>query len=197
MADELNSLVYSIQNIMLMACAYDKKWPGAATPNVCKTGTTWPYALLAALPPLSRLIQCLKRYRDSGLYIHLINAGKYCSSILSACLFVYWRSRSNPFDGAPFIVWVIFATISSIYTSIWVSSACPTIHTTSLRQRADTQDLVVDWSLLRPGCRGLRRDLGYTSKTWYYFAMVSNVLIRFIWVWCVSSVPGPCIHSLT
>lgn len=163
MADELNSLVYSIQNIMLMACVYDKKWPGAATPNVCKTGTTWPYGLLAALPPLSRLIQCLKRYHDSGLYIHLINAGKYCSSILSACLFVYWRSRSNPFDGAPFIVWVIFATISSIYTSAW--------------------DLIVDWSLLRPGCRGLRRDLGYASRTWYYFAMVSNVLIRFIWVW--------------
>ncbi|BEI88828.1 uncharacterized protein CcaverHIS019_0201900 [Cutaneotrichosporon cavernicola] len=164
-ADELNSLVYTLQNFMFMGCVYAKHWPGDQTFHVCKTGQSWPYALLAVLPPLSRLIQCLKRYHDSGLYIHLINGGKYCSSILTACLFVYWRSQAKPLEGAPFIVWVIFATVSSAYTSIW--------------------DLVVDWSLLRPGCRGLRRDLGYSSHSFYYFAMVSNVLIRFIWIWYI------------
>ncbi|GMK56353.1 hypothetical protein CspeluHIS016_0301930 [Cutaneotrichosporon spelunceum] len=164
-ADELNSLVYTFQNFMFMGCVYSKHWPGDQTFHVCKTGQSWPYALIAALPPLSRLIQCLKRYHDSGLSIHLINAGKYCSSILTACLFVHWRSQSKPHEGAPFIGWIIFATVSSVYTSIW--------------------DLVVDWSLLRPGCRGLRKDLGYPSRTWYYFAMVTNVLIRFIWVWYI------------
>ncbi|KLT45695.1 EXS-domain-containing protein [Cutaneotrichosporon oleaginosum] len=161
----LNSLVYTLQNFMFMGCVYAKHWPGDRTFHVCKTGQSWPYALLAALPPLSRLIQCLKRYYDSGLYIHLINGGKYCSSILSACLFVYWRGQEKPLDGAPFVVWIIFATVSSVYTSLW--------------------DLIVDWSLLRPGCRGLRRDLGYGSHLWYYFAMVTNVLIRFIWVWYI------------
>lgn len=123
MADELNSLVYTIQNFMYIGCAYSKHWPRAQTSQVCHSGATWPYALLASLPPLSRLIQCVKRYYDSGLYIHLINAGKYCSSILTACLFVYWRSQDKPFEGAPFVVWVIFATVSSFYTSAWVGSA--------------------------------------------------------------------------
>jgi hypothetical protein len=120
-ADELNSLVYTLQNFMFMGCVYAKHWPGDQTFHVCKTGQSWPYALIAALPPLSRLIQCLKRYHDSGLYIHLINGGKYCSSILTACLFVYWRGQEKPLDGAPFVVWVIFATVSSVYTSLWVS----------------------------------------------------------------------------
>lgn len=155
--------MYSIQNLYFIGCVYNVKWdePDAH----CPTGGVWPYALLACLPPLSRLIQCLKRYHDSKLVIHQINAGKYCSSILTQCLYVYWRSRGSKLHDASFIVWVIFATFSSMYTSSW--------------------DLVVDWSLLRPGCKGLRRDLGYSHPIVYYWAMVSNVIIRFIWVWYI------------
>lgn len=122
LADEMNSLVYSIQMIFFMGCAYNHDWP-ANTQQVCPTSRSWPYALLACIPPLIRLIQCLKRYIDSQLRIHLINAGKYCSSILVACFFVYWRSKGNPeAHGSPsFIVWVIFATIASTYNSAWVS----------------------------------------------------------------------------
>jgi hypothetical protein len=72
------------------------------------------------LPPLARLVQCLKRYKDSNLVIHLINAGKYCSSIITACMFVWWRSHGSPHDHASFGFWIVFATIASIYTSAWV-----------------------------------------------------------------------------
>lgn len=162
MADELNSLTYSIQNLMFIGCCFGKHWPGNAN-SVCPIGSTWPYALLATLAPLSRLIQCLKRWYDSRLWIHLINAGKYCSTILTAWLYMHWRAGGSSKTAASFAVWVLFACLNSIYTSSW--------------------DLVVDWSLLRPGFKGLRPDLAFGWPGFYYFAMVTNVLIRFIWVW--------------
>ncbi|WVQ84502.1 hypothetical protein IAT38_006654 [Cryptococcus sp. DSM 104549] len=163
-ADELNSLIYSIQNIFFVSCAYAHKWPGDVF-NVCHSGKSWPYALLLCLPALSRFIQCLKRFKDSRLKIHLINAGKYLSVITQQCLFVFWRSKGSRNDNASFIIWVIFATLSAMYTCSW--------------------DFVVDWSLLRPRAGLLRKDLGYSQRAVYYLAMVINFLIRFIFVWYI------------
>jgi hypothetical protein len=50
------------------------------------------------------------------------------------------------------------------------------------------QDFIVDWSLLRPGYKCLRPDLGYPSKWLYYAAMLLNVLARFTWIW---TLPDP------
>lgn len=71
-ADELNSLVYSIQNIYFLSCGYAHRWPGDIF-EVCPAGKTWQYALLLCLPALARLIQCVKRWHDTRLRIHLIN----------------------------------------------------------------------------------------------------------------------------
>ncbi|OXC70750.1 hypothetical protein AYX13_00732 [Cryptococcus neoformans] len=164
LADELNSLAYSLQNIYFIACSYANKWPGNIF-TVCPSGRSWPYALFLCLPALSRLIQCLKRYHDSKLNIHLINAGKYSSVIAQQCLFVWWRNKGNNDSGASFIIWVIIATLSAIYTCSW--------------------DFVIDWSLFRPKSGLLRKDLGYSRRYVYYFAMVSNFLIRFVFVWYI------------
>ena len=71
-ADELNSLVYSIQNIYFLSCGYAKRWPGDVF-EVCPAGKSWQYALLLCLPALARLIQCVKRWHDTRLRIHLVN----------------------------------------------------------------------------------------------------------------------------
>jgi hypothetical protein len=71
-ADELNSLVYSIQNIYFLSCGYAHRWPGDIF-EVCPAGKTWQYALLLCLPALARLIQCVKRWHDTRLKIHLVN----------------------------------------------------------------------------------------------------------------------------
>ena len=45
-------------------------------------------------------------------------------------------------------------------------------------------DYYMDWGLFRskePGRYMLRKDLGYPAK-FYYFAMVTNLLLRFFWV---------------
>ncbi|WWD03630.1 hypothetical protein V865_001685 [Kwoniella europaea PYCC6329] len=162
LADELNSLVYSVQNLYFLSCGYAKHWPTDVF-SVCHSGKSWPYALLACLPAGSRFIQCLKRYHDSKLNIHLINAGKYSSVILQQCLFVYWRSRGSLINDKSLIVWLIFAIISAVYTSTW--------------------DLVIDWSLFRPQAGLLRKDLGYSQRYVYYLAMISNVFIRFVFIW--------------
>ncbi|WVR00182.1 hypothetical protein IAU59_007324 [Kwoniella sp. CBS 9459] len=164
LADELNSLIYSLQNIYFLSCGYAHKWP-ADVFGVCKSGKTWPYALLLCLPAASRFVQCLKRYHDSSLKIHLINAGKYLSVILQQCLFVYWRSRGSILNDKAFIVWIIVAVASSSYTCTW--------------------DFVIDWSLFRPQAGLLRKDLGYSRKYVYYLAMVTNLLIRFVFIWYI------------
>lgn len=115
-----------------------------------------------AIPALIRLIQCIKRWYDSRLQIHLINAGKYTSNVVQYAFYVYWRSRGNSLHDHSFPLWVTyviiipglldsgqsavffrFASISSIYTSSW--------------------DLSVDWGLLRPRHAFLRESLGYPT----------------------------------
>ncbi|CAD6576022.1 MAG: hypothetical protein TREMPRED_001560 [Tremellales sp. Tagirdzhanova-0007] len=181
LADELNSLVYSIQSVYFLSCACPSfvlqasmimlkkrldahSWP-ADVYTVCPSGQSWPYAILLCLPALSRAIQCLKRYWDSRLGIHLINAGKYVGIMCQYCMFVLWRSRGSPFHDASFIAWIIVATISASYACSW--------------------DLIIDWSLFRPNAKLLREELGYSNRYVYYFAMVSNFLIRFIFLWYI------------
>ncbi|KAJ9120852.1 hypothetical protein QFC22_002786 [Naganishia vaughanmartiniae] len=164
-ADELNSLSYTFGNLWFTGCAYNKGWP----PDVlsrCSSSHSWVYGLLLTIPALIRLIQCIKRWYDSRLQIHLINAGKYTSTVVQYTFYVYWRSRGNRIHDHSFALWATFASISSIYTSSW--------------------DLSVDWGLLRPRYGYLRESLGYPSiRHYYYVAMVLNVLIRFIWVWYI------------
>lgn len=163
-ADELNSLVYSISNLWFLGCAYNKGF--SQHPDmylVCSAGGNWVYSLLLVVPALIRAIQCLKRYKDSGLPIHLVNLGKYTSVMLQYALFALWRSKSFAVRDYSFALWVVAATLSAIYTSSW--------------------DLFVDWGLLRPSYGFLRETLAFpTMKNYYYAAMVTNVLIRFIWI---------------
>lgn len=62
-----------------------------------------------------------------------------------------------------FPFWVVSASITSIYSCSW--------------------DFVIDWSVLDPHQKFLRKDLLYKDHPIvYYFALVSNLLIRCIWV---------------
>ncbi|KAG8954239.1 hypothetical protein FRC04_000461 [Tulasnella sp. 424] len=142
MGDQMCSMVYTLSRLYFMGSG----------------------VLLASLPSLIRLIQCIKRYVDSRNYIHLINGGKYSSSIIAAGLFFNWRNHgSHP--GRHYVAWVFFSAVSSVYTSGW--------------------DLLMDWSLLQSHStrRFLRPELLYGDYyPIYYFAIISNVLIRFVWI---------------
>ncbi|KAJ6487886.1 EXS-domain-containing protein [Mycena sanguinolenta] len=163
LGDQFCSLVFTLSNLNLVVCVYadgfNSNW------NHCGSSSRfWPLSFaLGILPFLVRVLQSIKRYSDSGLETHLINAGKYGSGIVSYLCYFIWRHKGG--YGNSFVAWVIFQTIYSIYASSW--------------------DFLVDWSILRIDAPHplLRKDLVYSNHVYlYYFAIPSNILIRFIWV---------------
>ncbi|KAH9973864.1 EXS family-domain-containing protein [Lactifluus volemus] len=79
------------------------------------------------------------------------------------CYYV-WRHQGAG-RGTSFVFFCLLGIIYSIYASSW--------------------DLLMDWSLLRPHARFkfLRQELLYSNSIpFYYLAIITNVLIRFIWM---------------
>lgn len=204
LGDEFNSIYYSVYNLGaclhslsdvsssliscslagFLYCTYSHGW----APNVhqtCSTNKTWTSAALASLPPLWRLGQSIRRYVDSdGMYLHLLNAGKYSMTIAYFCFYFAWRIITKEGKDVPwrFALFIIFATANSIYTSSW--------------------DLLMDWSLGHRNTkkrehRFLRNELAFFKDTpWLYFVVcVVNVLLRFSWVIYLAPRPAPPVQS--
>jgi hypothetical protein len=119
----------------------------------------------ACLPGIWRLLQCLRRYRDTkNKFPHLANAGKYTCTILYYVTLSVWRIRTNATTTALFI---ICAGINGIYVTIW--------------------DIGMDWSLGNPKSsnRLLRNNLGIKSKWPYYLVVLIDPIIRANWIFYV------------
>ncbi|KAF8524324.1 EXS family-domain-containing protein [Hysterangium stoloniferum] len=181
LGDQFCSLAFSVQHIYTIGCAYIHHWDNVFY-RCDSTMHVIPLLLIIA-PYVSRFLQCLRRYYDSRLPSHLVNAriclfmafrmashfhvmqaGKYFMSVVCYVTYYIWRSRGAPSDDT-FVVWVMVATISSIYSVSW--------------------DLLVDWSFLQrhSAYRFLRSELIYSNNPFmYYFAIVTNIILRFTWV---------------
>ncbi|KAF9513819.1 hypothetical protein BS47DRAFT_1295824 [Hydnum rufescens UP504] len=174
MGDQLCSLTFSLSTLWTFGCAYQNHWL-ADTYTKCGVSKQWgvPFAL-SALPAVLRLIQCIKRYEDSGLYTHLINGGKYFSSIMYYVFYFLWRTKGAQLEGYHFVLFCTFASIMSTYSAGW--------------------DFLMDWSVLDPKAqyKFLRSDLIYTNSIpFYYFAIIYNVIVRFAWI---GFLPYPSSH---
>ncbi|KAK7044716.1 signal transduction protein [Favolaschia claudopus] len=168
MGDQFCSLVFTLSNINLVVCLYaegfSENWR-----NCGSASRLWPLSfVLAILPFLIRVVQSIKRYVDSGLDTHLINAGKYAAGIVSYFCYFIWRHQGGHSHGGSFVVWVFFQTVYTLYALSW--------------------DFVMDWSILRLDVHYplLRGELVYSNHIYlYYFAIISNTLIRFIWIFYI------------
>lgn len=169
--DIICSLTYSMSDIAMFFCYYSR------TPNsLCGSAHSRAVGALSCIPSYWRMIQCLRRFADSGDWFpHLLNAIKYGFGVAYyAALCAYRISVDKSAYRKPFIA---LATFNSIVTAIW--------------------DIVMDWSLLQT--RGnnwlLRKDLylagkrdwktgrySFKGKIVYYLAMVWDILIRFQWI---------------
>ncbi|CAL9728697.1 protein Syg1p [Monosporozyma unispora] len=174
--DIICSLTYSMSDLAMFSClvATDEK-------GMCGSSHSKAMGVLACLPSYWRMVQCLRRYADSGdVFPHLFNAGKYSFGIFyNASLCAYRIANHAPSARTPFI---ILALINAVLTAAW--------------------DIVIDWSLFQPSRNNLflRDDLYLAGKkNWkdgtyegkrksvYYAAMIWDVLIRFQWVvWAVA-----------
>ncbi|KAG0281227.1 hypothetical protein BGZ95_005832 [Linnemannia exigua] len=96
LADEMNSLSYSIEQFEFAMCAYSEQW----------SDLSW-----------FRFLQCLRRYRDTlEWFPHLVNAGKYSASLIN--LFVYFSFRH--YGGAHLkTAWIFVSVLTSCYTFGW------------------------------------------------------------------------------
>jgi xenotropic and polytropic retrovirus receptor 1 len=116
---------------------------------------------LAFVPYWFRFAQSLRRYYDSGMKINLVNAGKYFFSLLVPLAGLWY---SNKVHDDMFYVYIAIHFVSSTYSYCW--------------------DIYMDWGLLRywgPDKYGLREKTNY--PIWfYYFAIVTDLILRFAWV---------------
>ncbi|KAG4026619.1 hypothetical protein MFRU_038g00230 [Monilinia fructicola] len=159
LGDMYCSLTYFMSNIELFFCLYATSWHN---PTKCNSTNSRLLGFFSTLPAIWRLLQCLRRYRDTGnMFPHLVNGGKYAMTIIFyVTLSIYRIDR----DRTNLIVFSLFAALNAVYVSIW--------------------DLLMDWSLLQPGAnKPLLRDVrGFKTTWWYYAAMIMDPILRFNWI---------------
>lgn len=166
MGDIFCSLSYTVSNLSFFFCLYAHLWRGIINgnsgANTCGSNKSRSMGFLQSLPSIWRLLQCLRRFADSGDgFPHLANMVKYGLTTIYYCLLSVYRINVNGRNKAVFIV---FASINSVYSSIW--------------------DLAMDWSLLQFTSKNflLRDNLFYKFPIYYYLAMIIDVILRFQWI---------------
>lgn len=153
------SMVYSMSNIELFFCLYVNSWNN---PSQCNSNHSRLLGFFSTLPPIWRLLQCIRRYRDTrNVFPHLVNGGKYTMTIVSYVALSLYRIQESHSNLALFIT---FSTMNSVYTSIW--------------------DLFMDFSLLQVDSRHfMLRDILALKRRWvYYVIMVLDPILRFSWI---------------
>ncbi|XP_062586080.1 solute carrier family 53 member 1-like isoform X1 [Saccostrea cucullata] len=182
LADQLNSLSTVLLDFEYMICFYGFEVDWLPNPDKSKICSRNVYAVairavISCLPAWWRFAQCLRRYRDTRLaFPHLVNAGKYSTTffnVLFATLYKVETVVNNNTDSIQnhsfFYLWITFAIISSCYTLTW--------------------DLKMDWGLLDSNAgenRFLREEIVYAYKAYYYFAIIEDSILRFVWTLHVS-----------
>ena len=162
--DQLCSLSFSLTNIYFIGCIYRYQF-GPNWDYHCSTETPqWVvHFLLAGAPYFCRLVQSIRRWYDTRSTTHLINVsgsylsdisiqltpdlqgGKYASGMLMYWFYYLWRHHGNS-KGTFFALYVVFATIYSIYACGWVGTAF--MFTSGFNLDIE-QDFLADWSTLR------------------------------------------------
>lgn len=159
LGDMYCSQTYSMGNLELFFCLYAKGWNN---PGQCNSTHSRLLGFFSTIPGIWRASQCLRRYYDTrNAFPHLVNCGKYTFTILFyMSLSLYRIDRRDSLKA----LFVTFATINSIYCSIW--------------------DLAMDWSLCNPYSEHpfLRDVLGYKRPWVYYLAMILDPILRFNWI---------------
>ncbi|XP_014487113.1 PREDICTED: xenotropic and polytropic retrovirus receptor 1 isoform X2 [Dinoponera quadriceps] len=175
LADQFNSLATAFVDVYFLICFYitNGDWHQQNDSKDCTSG----YGLFVikpivnCLPAWFRFAQCIRRYRDSrDAFPHLVNAGKYATTffvVLFNTLYIY--NATNYPDSSQetgyLWAWLFWCLVNSIYSYTW--------------------DLKMDWGLLDPNAgenRFLREEMVYSAAGFYYFAIIEDFILRFVWV---------------
>jgi hypothetical protein len=166
LADVLTSIITPLQETMIIYCYFagpEHNWRYSTKVDFSQECVPAHkiYTTIAFLPYWFRLAQCLRKHHDTEQKIHLINAGKYFSDCCVP-LAALWYTKYD--YNAKFWLWFAVHMWASLYSYAW--------------------DIYMDWGLLRstdPGTYGLRAKLNY-HPYFYYYAIVSDFVMRMFWV---------------
>ncbi|UJR19481.1 hypothetical protein I4U23_022611 [Adineta vaga] len=176
LADQLCSIELIFFDIEYFICfyLYDTKWTQLNNQRslFCSGWTQICFQVIfLLLPSWFRFLQCLRRYRDTKhRFPHLVNAGKYASSFFVIIMNGFRRGyalkyQNNRYSNPFLYLWILTSLISSTYKLIW--------------------DFKMDWGFCQRKMgknKYLREQIIYSSKSFYYFTIIENILFRFIWI---------------
>ncbi|KAK5113431.1 hypothetical protein LTR85_010859 [Meristemomyces frigidus] len=164
LGDMFCSQTYAMGNIELFFCLYAHYWND---PPQCNSGNSRLLGFFSTLPGIWRLLQCVRRYYDTGLWTHGANGVKYTCTILQYMSLSLWRFNRSSYGLEAFFI--LCATMNSLYCIIW--------------------DLYYDWSMpMNPFSKPplLRSVLAYRRHIWwYYVAIFLDPILRFNWIFYV------------
>lgn len=161
-ADQVLSIVISLQDLEYVVCYYaTDAWTGS---NSCLAHQPYVFPLIAAFPSLWRLLQCIRRFRDTKDVHQLINAGKYFSGLVVITMSAVRRAFPSAYTD---IFWFVSIFVSTVFTFAW--------------------DVIKDWSLGQRSVKHclLRSELLYPTP-WYYTALLMNLGMRLMWTLTIS-----------
>lgn len=166
--DQMLSLTVSLRDLWYSVCYLISSCSDGTMVNTCRSGSIYAIEYIVIFIPLClRILQCMNRIYFSQTkkekIIHLANCLKYFSSVTST-IFSFFNS-----DPSIFILWIIAVVISSLYSFFW--------------------DLKYDWCFLQRGSKNLllRSELSYSNRSFYYFAIGANLVMRFMWTLSINS----------
>ncbi|XP_022910053.1 solute carrier family 53 member 1-like isoform X2 [Onthophagus taurus] len=172
LADQLNSLAGALLDFQFLICFYihNGDWMQAADVKMCAEQNFIIRPIVNCLPAWIRFMQCLRRYRDSKeAFPHLVNAGKYSTTffvVIFSTLKSYYKDdyEDDPSENPFTYLWITAAVVSSCYAYTW--------------------DVKMDWGLFDKNAGEntfLREEIVYSSTFFYYFAIISDFILRFAW----------------
>ncbi|GMP58684.1 hypothetical protein CsSME_00022267 [Camellia sinensis var. sinensis] len=177
LADQLTSQVQAFRSLEFYVCYYfwgDYKH----RQNTCMDSGVYNtfYFIVATIPFVSRLLQCLRRFYEEKDGMQGLNGLKYFITIVALCMRTAYSLNKG-------LSWNILA---------WIASAIAAVFSTYW-------DLVFDWGLLQKKSknRWLRDKLLVPHKSVYFAAMVLNVLLRFVWLQTVLDYQVSFLHKQT
>ncbi|KAG7558592.1 EXS C-terminal [Arabidopsis thaliana x Arabidopsis arenosa] len=177
--DQLTSQVQALRSIQFYICHYG--WGDYKHRiNTCTESDAYNAFLfiVAVIPYVSRLLQCLRRLFEEKNPEQGYNGLKYFLTIVAVCLrTTYSVDEDNQFVWR--ILAGIFSAIAAIFCTYW--------------------DLVYDWGLLNRTSKNpwLRDKLLVPQKKVYFIAMILNILLRFAWLQTVLDFNFSFMHRQT
>ncbi|KAJ0256954.1 hypothetical protein HA466_0079070 [Hirschfeldia incana] len=181
LGDQYTSQVQALRSFEFYICYYG--WGDFKhRKNTCTKSDAYKgfFFIVAVIPFVSRLLQCLRRLVDDKdnkdkRKDHKWNGVKYFLTIVAVCFRTAYSIQ--PGQIAWRVLAIIFSVVAAIFGTYW--------------------DFVHDWGLLKPGSgnRWLRDNLLIPQKKVYFIAMILNVLLRFAWIQTVLDFNLPFRHS--